>query len=190
VEGFFHSFYRHHHLSWDRSAGLAQFVADVNVLLRRNGVAYVLDSKGQAERVLPQPIAETLGWVMFQTGDDETDRLLESARSRFMSPKQEDRRDALEKLWDAFERLKTLEPGSNKKNQAEALLNRAASPGSGLREALAEEARLLTMIGNSFRIRHSEFGQESITRPEQLDWLFVRMFAFVRLLLRSSGRSG
>jgi len=46
------------------------------------------------------------------------------------------------------------------------------------------------MIGNSFRIRHSEFGQESITRPEQLDWLFVRMFAFVRLLLRSSGRSG
>ena len=165
-------------------------MADVNVLLRRNGVAYVLDSKGQAERVLPQPIAETLGWVMFQTGDDETDRLLESARSRFMSPKQEDRRDALEKLWDAFERLKTLEPGSNKKNQAEALLNRAASPGSGLREALAEEARLLTMIGNSFRIRHSEFGQESITRPEQLDWLFVRMFAFVRLLLRSSGRSG
>lgn len=190
VEGFFHSFYRHHHLSWDRSTGLAQFVADVNVLLRRNGIAYVLDPKGQAERVLPQPIEETLGWVMFQTGDDETDRLLESARSRFISPKQEDRRDALEKLWDAFERLKTLEPGSNKKSQAEALLNRAASPGSGLREALAEEARVLTTIGNSFRIRHSEFGQEAITRPEQLDWLFVRMFAFVRLLLRSSGRGG
>lgn len=188
VEGFFHSFYRHHHLSWDRPAGLASFVADVNLLLRRNGAAFVLDNKGQAQRVLPQPIAETLGWVMFQTGDDETDRLLEAARLRFMSPKLEDRRDALEKLWDAFERLKTLEPGSNKKNQAEALLDRAASPGSGLRETLADEARLLTTIGNNFRIRHSETNQEAINRPEQLDWLFVRMFAFVRLVLKSSGR--
>lgn len=163
-------------------------MADVNLLLRRNGAAFVLDNKGQAQRVLPQPIAETLGWVMFQTGDDETDRLLEAARLRFMSPKLEDRRDALEKLWDAFERLKTLEPGSNKKNQAEALLDHAASPGSGLRETLADEARLLTTIGNNFRIRHSETNQEAINRPEQLDWLFVRMFAFVRLVLKGSGR--
>lgn len=190
IEGFFHSFYRHHHLSWDRESGLATFVADVNLLFRRNGVAYELDADGRARRVLPHPVAETVGWALFQTGDGETDRLLEAARARFMSPKLDDRRDALEKLWDAFERIKTLEPGSDKKAQADLLLDRTAVPGSGLREALGEEAKALTKIGNSFRIRHAEINQEPIDRPEQLDWLFVRMFAFLRLVLWSSGRSG
>ncbi len=40
---------------------------------------------------------------MFETGDGETDRLLETARQQIVRPKIEDRRDALEKLWDAFE---------------------------------------------------------------------------------------
>lgn len=190
IEGYFHSFFHHHHLAWDREAGLAGFVADVNLLFRRNGVAFEMDAHGRARRVLPQPVAETLGWALFQTGDEETDRLLEAARGRFMSPKIEDRRDALEKLWDAFERLKTLEPGPNKKVQADELLDRAAAPGTSFRDTLSEEARGLTTIGNTFRIRHSEVGQEAIGRPEQIDWLFVRMFAFVRLVLRSSGRGG
>jgi hypothetical protein len=188
IEGYFHSYYRHSHLSWDRNAGLAAFVSDVNLLFRRNAVAYFLDASGRAMRTLPGPEAETLGWVMFQTGDVDTDGLLETARSRFMSPKVEDRRDALEKLWDAFERLKTLEPGADKRSQAEALLDRAVDPGTALRERLGEEALALTRIGNTFGIRHSESSQERIPRPEQTDWLFVRMFAFVRLVLRASGR--
>lgn len=45
------------------------------------------------------------------------------------------------------------------------------------------------MIGNSLRIRHSEVTQEMIYRSEQLDWVFVRSFSFMRLLLLPSGRS-
>lgn len=45
------------------------------------------------------------------------------------------------------------------------------------------------IVGNSLRIRHSEATQEMIDRSELLDWLFVRMFSFVRLLLLGSGRS-
>jgi len=126
---------------------------------------------------------------MFDTGEAELDRLLEYARAHFLSPKLDDRRDATEKLWDAFERMKTVEPGLDKRAQADALLDRAAVPGTRMRDALAEEARALTSIGNSLRIRHSEMMQEMIDRPEQLDWLFVRMFSFVRLLLLASGRS-
>src|SRR5260370_34129934 len=81
-------------------------------------------------------LADTIGWMLFQTGDAETDRLLEAARRRILSPKPEDRQDALEKLWDAFERLKTLEPGANKREQADALLDRVAAPGSAFRQAL------------------------------------------------------
>lgn len=190
IQGAYHSYYRHHHLSWDRDAGLARFVADVNLLFRRNAVAYELTSVGQARRILPQPIADALGWSLFRTGDAETDRLLEAARQRILSPKPEDRQDALEKLWDAFERLKTLEPGTNKRAQSDLLLDRVAPPGSGFRQALAREAAELTTIGNSFRIRHSETTQEVLTSPDQIDYLFTRMFAFVRVVLKGTGRGG
>ena len=116
--------------------------------------------------------------------------LLEAARQRFVSPKPEDRQDALEKLWDAFERLKTLEPGASKRVQADALLDRVAPQGSGIREALGREAAELTSIGNSFRIRHSETTQEVLTSLDQVDYLFTRMFAFVRVILKGTGRGG
>jgi len=190
VEGWFHPFYRHHHLSWDRELGLQRFVADVNLLLGRNGIAYEMTAAGQARRLLPLPLAEALGRTSFATGDLETDRLLEAARICIASPKPEVRQDALEKLWDAFERLKTLEPGSNKKSQADSLLDRVAPPGSKLRQALGDEALALTSIGNTFRIRHSETSQESLTASEQADYLFWRMFAFVHLILKATGRGG
>jgi hypothetical protein len=177
-------------LSWDREAGLQRFVADVNVLFRRNALAFELTPAGEARRLLPAPLADAIGRTLFQTGDAETDRLLEAARRRILSPKPEDRQDALEKLWDAFERLKTLEPGANKRAQAEALLDRVVSRGPAFREALGREATELTNVGNSFRIRHSEATQEALTSSDQIDYLFTRMFAFVRMMLKGTGRGG
>jgi hypothetical protein len=55
---------------------------------------------------------------------------------------------------------------------------------------LAREAVELTNIGNSFRIRHSEITQEALTSPDQIDYLFMRMFAFVRMVLKGTGRGG
>ena len=86
VEGDFHSFFGHCHLSWDRDAGLARFVSDVNLLFARNAVAYELTPEGQARRLLPTPLAEALGRTVFATGDGETDRLLETARAADRSP--------------------------------------------------------------------------------------------------------
>lgn len=36
VEGSYHSFFRHHHLSFDRDAGLAEFVEVINSIFARN----------------------------------------------------------------------------------------------------------------------------------------------------------
>jgi hypothetical protein len=87
IEGFYHSFFRHHHLSWDHESGLSRFIADVNLVFVRNGVAYELTAGGQARRLLPQALAEALGWSLFATGDAVTDQLLEAARTRIVSPK-------------------------------------------------------------------------------------------------------
>ncbi len=190
IEDSFHSFFRHHHLSWDRESGLAQFVEDVNLLFARNGIAYELTAEGEARRVLPQPLADALSLTQFATGDGETDRLLETARRRIALPNSEERQDAVEKLWDAFERLKTLEPGADKRAKADALLDRTAAPGSSFRRLLAEEATALTKIGNTFRIRHSETTQEALSSLDQVDYLFERLFAFIRMILRATGRVG
>lgn len=190
IKGTYHSYFGHYHLSWDREAGLARFVADVNRLFRRNAVAYEMQATGQTRRLLPQQFANALGWTVYHTGDGDTDQLLEVASRKFLSPQPQDRQDALEKLWDAFERLKTLEPGANKRDQADALLDRVAAPDSDFRKSLGEEARELTLIGNRFRIRHSETTQEALTSPDQIDFLFTRMFAFLRLILKGTERGG
>jgi hypothetical protein len=190
IAGSYHSFFQHTHMSWDRPKGLAQFVAEVNRLFSRNGLAFELNAEGKARRLLPAHVGQTLATANFCTGDAEADALLEDARRRFLAPRLEDRRDGLEKLWDAFERIKTLEPGANKRASADALLDRAARPGSKLRQVLAEEAEALTRIGNAHRIRHSEVGQETLETDSQVDFLFGRLFAFIHLVLVSSGRLG
>lgn len=55
---------------------------------------------------------------------------------------------------------------------------------------LGEEAMALTSIGNTFRIRHSETDRELLTATEQVDYLFARMFAFIRIVLKAAGRGG
>ena len=188
IEGDYHSFFGHSHLSWGREAGLARFVRCVNLLFARNGVGFALTEEGLAQRRLPDALEAPLRRAVFNTGDGETDRLLELARSRITSPQPEDRQDALEKLWDAFERIKTLERGTNKRLQVEALLDRVAIPGTRFRQLLGEEAGALTTIGNRFRIRHSEVTQEAVSSLEQVDYLFGRLFSFIRMVLKATGR--
>ena len=60
IEGDFHSFFGHSHLSWDREAGLATFVASVNRLFARNGVGFALTEGGEAQRVLPEALEAPL----------------------------------------------------------------------------------------------------------------------------------
>jgi hypothetical protein len=85
--------------------------------------------------------------------------------------------------------LKTIEPGKGKKISVEALLNKAASE-LNFRERLNKEAHELTDIGNKFRIRHSETNQAPLELSEHVDYLFHRLFALIRLILRTNGRGG
>lgn len=189
IRGSWHGFFDHYHIGWDREAGLDGFVREVNRLLARNGVAFEMTPAGSMRRMLPDALRSSLLDARFATGDAETDRLLEVARARILAPRPDDRNDGLEKLWDAFERIKTLEPGSDKRRTAEAMLDRAARPGSGFRAMLSHEADALTRIGNSHRIRHSEVAQEPLETLLQIDYLFTRLFGFLHLLLKASGRA-
>ena len=125
----------------------------------------------------------------FRTGDDHLDDLLETAIDRFLSPKPEARQDALEKLWDAFERLKTIEAGKDKRIQAGALIDRAISGDAPVFRVIVEEDfRALTDVGNKLRIRHSEIGKEPAGDGGEKDYLFSRMYSLLWLVLKATGR--
>ena len=177
----YHDFYHHHHLSFKREEGQAAFRLEVNRILARNGLAYELREDGLAVRLGPPVLRESLIQVMFDTGDRELDQMLESARKRFFDPDPQIRRESLEKLWDAWERIKTLESG-DKKEAITRLLNIAA-PQEHMREVLEKEAIELTRIGNAFRIRHSETNQVPVDLPTHVDYLFHRLFALIHLAL-------
>lgn len=122
----------------------------------------------------------------FDTGDPTLDDLLDSAVTKYLTHDIDERRNALEKLWDAWERSKTLET-NNKKQSLAALLDKVASEPI-FREILEQESRTLTDIGNKFRIRHHETGKIEMSDPSQVDYLFERMLSLLRLILRKSGR--
>ncbi|MCB2403555.1 hypothetical protein [Rhizobium ruizarguesonis] len=183
----YHQHFQHHHLRFDVEEGRENFRIDANRILRRNGLAYELKEDGSIERLLPPMLREALTSAHFQTLDSELNRMLEAARSRILDPDEEIRREALEKLWDAWERLKTQGAGSDKKAQTNALLDATAGSSSPvLRKALENEAHELTWIGNNMQIRHSEKGKERVAKVEHVDYLFHRLFSLVQVILRTN----
>lgn len=189
TNGSWHPFFNHYHLHFDRAAGRDAFTSEINRLFSRNGLAYELSAEGQVSRLVPVVLDEPLTQSVFQTGDPVLDQLLESARLKFSSSHEATRGESLEKLWDAWERLKSLEPGLDKKASVTALLDRSANNPT-FREVLEKEAKELTAIGNTFRIRHSELHTIAVESSAHVDYLFHRLFAFIRLLLKASGRGG
>jgi hypothetical protein len=183
IQGNYHSYFEHHHLSFERETGRAEFRNRVNRVFSRNGIAFDLQSDGSIERLAPPVLAEALHSYVPSTGDTSLDGLIEDARRKFFSPDLTVRKEALEKLWDAWERLKSLREPSNKKESVAQLLN-AASSEEAFRQRLEKEARELTEIGNSFMIRHTEVQKVAITTSFHVDYLFHRMFAMIYLLVR------
>lgn len=123
------------------------------------------------------------------SGDKELDDLIIEARERYLSHKEDERRIGLEKLWDAFERLKTIEPlpdgKSDKKASVKQLLSRITN--EPLREVVENDMGALTDVGNKFRIRHHETDKH-VVPVDGYDYLFARMSNVIITLLRASNR--
>jgi len=183
----FHSYFGHSHYSYDQKGGRQKFEAEVNRLLERNGMAFHLEH-GEMNRLAPAVLQETLAQTTFKTGDKILDELLETSRNKFLNRSLDVRRESLEKLWDAWERLKTIEPGRDKKASTKALLDKVSAE-PAFREVIETEAKELTEVGNQFMIRHTETNKVPITTSGHIDYLFSRMFALVVLVLKSTGRA-
>lgn len=186
IPGKHHDFFSHHHLTFDQQSGQEEFRATVNRIFSRNGVAFEMLSTGRIVRVLPPVLGEDLKRTIFRTGDRTLDNMLEECRTKFSDRNPLVRREALERLWDGWERLKSLADPGDKKRSIKIILDATAAEPS-LRARMEEEATELTSIGNSHLIGHSEVNQVPVIDVDQVDYLFHRLFAMIQLVLRKKG---
>ena len=155
----------------------------INRLFERNALAFKLLENGNIERLINPVLGDSIKRAPFNTGDGELDQYLNKAVSKFLHHDIKTRKESLEALWDAFERIKTIGPGE-KKVSSKTLVDKSSNC-QNMRDRIDAEAAALTKIGNDFMIRHSETNKSPIAEEKHVDYLFHRMFALIWLWLES-----
>ena len=86
IQGKYHDYYGHYHLSFDEQEGKRDFITKINSIFSRNGIVYQLNLDGSIKRLAPPIIRETLTNSIFNTGDPILDSMLENSRKKFLDP--------------------------------------------------------------------------------------------------------
>jgi hypothetical protein len=182
--GNYHSFYSHHHFYFEDSIELKnEFKEEINTILKRNGLIYFLNDQGIIERTIPLVLQKLTDLSTLETTDATINELLSIAIINIRSPKIDNRRIALEKLWDAFERIKTVyNPSVDKRQSINELINQISKGNAKISDLLTAETTDLTKTGNSLQIRHFEIDRSEINESSHIDYLFFRLLSLINIL--------
>ncbi len=156
------------------------FQAEINASLKKDNVPFRLSDRGLVEilndyEVLSAEIIRNVDNVS-EPGIQE---LLSEAIAKHMQPTFQAHKDAAEKIWDAFERLKTYYTSMDKKASATKIVSDIAGGQAEYIDLLNAEFKALTDIGNNFRIRHHETNKIDITDIRHYDYFFNRCLSLI-----------
>ncbi len=153
------------------------YTAQMNTLLKLNSVAYKL-KQGRIDSTLDVPINKKDVSAISEKGLKEL--LNEADRYYHAGNKQ----IAVEKLWDAFERLKTYySPALQKKESANKIIDDMSASDPNFKKMYETEFFALTTIGNDYRIRHHETTKIDITDNRQYDYFYKRCLALMSVAI-------
>lgn len=186
VVGGFHSYFGHHHMTCQNSRNVcARFRDEINSIFQKTGLLYKLNTDLQVERIVENsPLTPSVEEAIDKISEVGTRDLLQESILLHRSPYPEDIRDSAEKIWDAFERLKTYYTTMNKANSAEKIVNDMAAGQAPYVTLFDTEFRALTKIGNDFRIRHHETDKVEITDVRYYDYFFNRCLSLIALAIQ------
>lgn len=186
VIGDFHSFFGHHHLTYKSSRNVRfQFRNEINGIFQKTGLLYTLNMYSQVERIVENsPITPVVEATIDSVTEKGTRDLLKEALLLHRSPYPEANRDATEKMWDAFERLKTYYTAMNKRDSAAKIVSDMSAGQADYNALFDTEFKTLTTIGNSFRIRHHETDKVDITDVRYYDYFFNRCLSLIALAIQ------
>lgn len=93
---------------------------------------------------------------------------------------------AVEKIWDAFERIKTYYyPNLDKKKSAEKIINEISFGNENIKMMFDIEFKTLTDIGNNYRIRHHEKNKADISNDLHYEYFYKRCLSLISILLKA-----
>jgi hypothetical protein len=184
----YHKYFNHNHLSFiDDNKDFEKYRKEINEAFETCALSYVLSEAKVVERVVDDGfVIEESKVLIDATPEAELKKLIEEAVALHKSRKPEDHRLATEKIWDAFDRLKTLfaKKQSEKSTSSDAIIGMMANGDSNYQKLFLEEFNQLREIGNNYRIRHHETYKIDISNDEYFDYFFCRCFAMIVLALK------
>ena len=184
-EGRYHSFYGHIHLSFlDTNYIATHFKDNVNRYFDKLGLLYVLKDNGEIERVVSngQTINE-LHNLSSDLKDIGLKQLIDQSISFYLKPGEDNVQVALEKIWAAFERIKTIYHDLDKKDSSEKLITTITTNQEGFYQVIKKEFIELTSLGNTFRIRHHETDKIDFVSNDYREYCFNRCLSLMVLVL-------
>ena len=182
----FHSYYRHNHYSFSSTnTVISQYIDDINATFKKTGLLYSLSDDLEVERIEPTAVlSDEIESNIDQITEPGLKELLQTAIERHKSPDPSDQKDAVEKIWDAFERLKTYYTSLDKKHSADKIIDDMASSNQDFIDLFTNEFKALTSIGNNYRIRHHETDKFDITDQKHYDYFFNRCLSLIALAIQ------
>ena len=155
----------------------SDFAARINAFFKLNAVAYKLD-QGCIESILEVTIDKKDVSKISEKGLKE---LLNEADRYYRSG---NKQIAVEKLWDAFERMKTYySPALDKAKSADKIIDNMSGSEPNFKSLYQAEFKDLTNIGNKFRIRHHETTKIDITDNRQYEYFYKRCLSLVSVAI-------
>lgn len=182
----FHSYFGHHHLTLQTSTNIVfSFVQEINGIFDKTHVLYHLSNDLIIERIVEDtPLTPEIEKNIGNIKEKGLRDLLQEAILLYKQPAPHARRDAVEKIWDAFERLKTYYTTMDKKTSAATIVNDMANRDQTYIALFDAEFKALTAIGNDFRIRHHETSKTDITDSRHYDYFFNRCLSLIALAIQ------
>ncbi|KJS11848.1 MAG: hypothetical protein VR67_11750 [Peptococcaceae bacterium BRH_c8a] len=184
--GSFHSYFGHHHINlFETDEVFTKYRSEINNIFKKTGLLYTLTEARTVERVVKDsPLSTEIETTAEQVSEVGTKELLEEAIMLFKQPHPSARKDAVEKIWDALERLKTYYTELDKKASAAKIVKDMANGQAEFITLFNAEFKALTDIGNSFRIRHHETNKIDITDSRHYDYFFNRCLSLIGLAIQ------
>jgi hypothetical protein len=179
----FHSFFSHHHYNlFGTNRILSEFRNRINEIFSKTGLMFVLTDGGIIERTTENStLTDEVVAIIKSVTELETQKLLMEAVQRFKSRDPSERKIAVEKIWDALERIKS-HSASRKKDKPASIAKVVTAMSNGeieFEKMFDAEFMALTTIGNNFRIRHHETYITDITDDRHYDYFFNRCLSLV-----------
>lgn len=168
----------------DTSYVFDNFKEEINEIFTESGLLYELTDEKIIERIVENsPLTPEIESHFSAVREIGTRDLLKDAIDLYKTPNPAARQDSVEKIWDAFERLKTYYTSLDKKASSEKIVNDMARGNNDFVSLFNDEFKKLTDIGNQFRIRHHETNKIDITDVRYYDYFFHRCLSLIALAI-------